>query len=98
MASNATSCASGSHRYRNLVVVDGSHSEYDRTEVMDVSHLNRRGAVVYSMMLGDIIRARLGAGPAEATRWLELPRFAATATAAVIEEIAQSPAEVTSRK
>ena len=77
-------------RYPNLVVIDGLHGDYDRTVVMDVSHLNRRGAVAYSRAVGEILRDQLRAGVGSMTRWVELPAFAEPPEPAPVEDLAQS--------
>lgn len=79
-------------RYPNLVVIDGLHANYDRTVVMDVSHLNQRGAVAYSIALGNVLLDRLAAGSLRSSRWIELPAFAEPPPEAPVENMAQSTA------
>ncbi len=77
-------------RYPNLVIIDGLHANYDHTVVMDVSHLNLRGAVAYSIALGDILRDRLSTGARSTSRWVELPAFREPPLEAPVEDLAQS--------
>jgi len=85
-------------RHPNLVVIDGSRANYDRTAVMDVSHLNRRGAVAYSIAVGDILRDRLTARAGSTPRWVDLPPFDEPPTEAIVEDLAQSITAVTRRR
>ncbi len=85
-------------RYTNLVIVDGTHANYDRTVVMDVSHLNRNGAVAYSIALGDILRDHLSNQTKPASRWIELPAFCEPPTDAPVEDLAQSSQAIMSRR
>jgi len=85
-------------RYPSLVVIDGTRANYDRAVVMDVSHLNRNGAVAYSIALGDILRDRLTAGSATSPRWIELPAYREPPAEAPVEDMAQSITEITKRR
>ena len=85
-------------RYPNLVVIDGNRANYDRAVVMDVSHLNRNGAVAYSIALGDILRDRLSGTSATSPRWIELPAYREPPAEAPVEDMAQSIIEITKRR
>lgn len=85
-------------RYPNLIIIDGLHAGYDRSVVMDVSHLNRNGAIAFSTAIGDILRDRLTSGLAGSSRWIELPAYREAATDARVEDLAQSTLEVIKRR
>ena len=77
-------------RYPNLTVIDGLHANYDRPVLIDVAHLNRRGAVAYSTAVGDILRDHLAAHAPDLSRWVELPPFVDPPAETVLEDLNQS--------
>ena len=77
-------------RHPNLVVVDGTHAGYGESVVMDVSHLNRDGAVAYSLALGGILADRLAQADPAAPRWIDLPAFREPPADAPVEDLAQT--------
>lgn len=56
-------------RHRGLVVIDARHAGFPEEAMMDLTHLNRQGAVAYSVLLGRALRA------ASAERWVALGRY-----------------------
>ena len=85
-------------RYPNLVIIDGTHANYNREVVMDVSHLNRNGAVAFSLALGDVLNKHLGSNLQAETRWVELPAFQEPPVDAPVEDLAQSTMAQIKRK
>ncbi len=59
-------------KYPNLIVVDGRHVNYPHQVFTDPVHLDRHGAVAFSLGLADILRARL-VDRTEGPRWVALP-------------------------
>ncbi len=85
-------------RYPNMVVIDGLHANYDHTVVTDVAHLNRRGAVAFSIAVGDILRDRLANHTPGGSRWVELPVFTEPPAESPVEDWTQSVAVVQQKK
>ena len=83
-------------RYPNITVVDGLTSGYGREMLIDAYHVNRRGAVAWSLALGQVLRDRLDRPmPADpGARWLELPRIAGPPAETLVEDTLESAARV----
>ena len=84
-------------RFSNLIVIDGTRSNYDRDAMVDVSHLNREGAVSYSLALGKIINEYFVAQIKNSLRWVELPAFQKPTTPLVVEDMEQTASRLAGR-
>jgi hypothetical protein len=60
-------------QFANVTVVDGRHAGFDAGDFLDWTHLNRRGAVVYSEALADVLTDRNKPRVKTAARWVSLP-------------------------
>ncbi|GAC1473566.1 MAG: hypothetical protein NVSMB9_22410 [Isosphaeraceae bacterium] len=76
-------------QYRNVVVVDGRHSGYDRSRFSDEIHLNCNGAQELSQTLATLIGAHLKT-PDALPRWLPLPRSQGADSGVSVEDLAES--------
>lgn len=72
----------------NLVVVDGSHSDYPSSAFADAMHVSRPGAIAVTCDLGEILRPYLDGGPRPATRWFMLPPYREASSHAEIVDLA----------
>lgn len=76
-------------RFPNLVVVDGRSANYDPGVFWDRHHLEKQGAIAFSIELGNLLRHDLAQG-SHSGRWIELPRYRAHVADFPIEEYDQS--------
>ncbi len=72
-------------RHPNLVVVDARHSNYDPNIFVDLHHLGREGAAVYSSEVGRTIARHLSE-PGARTAWNLVPPYQARPEVAPIED------------
>ncbi len=70
-------------------VVDAQHSNYQRDVFFDGLHLDKDGAIGFSVALGDMIRRDLKA-PSRGERWVALPPYRAEPVNVAIEDAYQS--------
>lgn len=79
-------------RYPNLTVVDGRRARFPRDVFLDATHLNTRGAELFSRQLADVVRPARPERPA--ARWIVLsePAPPALATGAAPRPTATPPA------
>ena len=75
-------------RYPNLHVVDGRHSGYVDNFV-DQTHLDRRGALAFSVGVAEVLRRAFAADPPD-QRWIKLPDYRAVADRTDLEDLGQS--------
>ncbi len=75
--------------FPNLVVVDGRHVNYPYQYFTDPVHLDRNGAVAYSLGVADVVRAYLE-GSSLARRWVDLPDRRARSEEVALEDNGQS--------
>ena len=76
-------------RFPNVVVLDGRHCGYDEATLHDPFHLDRRGAVAFSVDVAAAVgRSLAGTGPG--ARWVELPAFRDRGHPAAVEDMGQS--------
>jgi hypothetical protein len=76
-------------RYPNLVVLDGRRSGYDARAFRDATHLNRRGALVLSDDLGELL-SRFPEPASASERWLALPAYRERPEPLPLEDVEQS--------
>ena len=79
-------------RHEQLMVLDGRHADYPPEAMVDMTHLNRRGAVAFSTGVGEVLSGLLEAPEPPADRWLSLPNYREPAAALAIEDLGESAA------
>jgi hypothetical protein len=77
-------------RHRGVVVVDGRGSRYGAEAFVDMTHVNRDGAVVLTHALAEIIKGRLGQVGVAASSWVRLPDYRPDSLAWRFEDVAGS--------
>ena len=75
-------------RFPDLVVLDGRHCGYDLSAMWDLTHLNRRGAAVFSAEVAAVVRDRLAGG--RGPRWVDLPPYRERPGGIALEDVDQS--------
>ncbi|HEV3122796.1 MAG TPA: hypothetical protein VGY53_12870 [Isosphaeraceae bacterium] len=76
-------------RFPNLVVIDARGTNYDPGVFWDRHHLEKEGAVAYSIDLGNVLRHDLARGSGGG-KWIALPQYQAHVADFMIEDIAQA--------
>ncbi len=77
------------HRYGNLVVVDGRYASFGPTAFRDSTHLHRKGAVVLTETLAEILERRQ-AIVSSGSRWVRLPAYREIPDPFPLEDVDQS--------
>jgi hypothetical protein len=75
--------------FPNVRVIDGRRSGYGPEEFNDPFHLNRDGALSFSVAVAEVL-ARATTGAASCPRWVDLPHDRPRATGSPLEDLDQS--------
>jgi hypothetical protein len=76
-------------RFANLVVIDGRHVNYPKEVFTDPVHLDRHGAIIYSLGVAEVIRAHIVEHKPE-PRWVALPDRRALYESITLEDSVES--------
>lgn len=76
-------------KYPNLIIIDGHRAGYERSVFRDATHLDRKGALMLSLALVEVVGDHLD-GPARGSRWVHLPEYRERSDVVQLEDVDQS--------